>query len=129
MKSLICSLLVLMCLTFDAPAISECSTTGSETLAQTDLSRLDILILDIRDAKNLIEEGNNEQAIVILRSANKNVRKVKEFNARTKRITSRRIEKGIALLKKDKSDEALALLQTGIDELIEAGLADPSDFE
>lgn len=127
MKSLICFLLVSICLTFNTAAFSACQT--SHILNQAELSPLEILILDIRDAKNLIEEGNNKTAIVILKSANKNIRKVSEFDSETKKITSKRIKKGIALLKQNKNDEALALLQTGIDELIESGLADPSDFE
>lgn len=127
MKFLKYLLLLLLCLGLNTAAFSACQT--SHTLNQSELSPLEILILDIRDAKNLIEEGNNKTAIVILKSANKNVRKVNEFDSATKKITAKRIKKGIALLKQNKNDEALALLQTGIDELIEAGLADPSDFE
>ena len=97
--------------------------------AQGELTPLKIVILDIRDAKQLIEDGDNKTAIVILKSANKEVRKVKEFNANTKKVTAKRIKKGIALLKQNRNDEALALLQTAIDALIEAGLASPSDFE
>ena len=47
----------------------------------------------------------------------------------SKAVTAKRIKKGIALLKQNRNDEALALLQTAIDALIEAGLASPSDFE
>ena len=105
------------------------SENQTQLSAQTELSPLDILILDLRDVKNLIEEGDNKTAIVILKSAGKEVRKVNEFDAKTKKITSQRIKKGIALLKQNKNDEALELVQTGIDALIEAGLADFSDFE
>ena len=105
------------------------SENQTQLSAQTELTPLDILILDLRDVKNLIEEGNNKTAIVILKSAGKEVRKVSEFDAKTKKITSQRIKKGIALLKQNKSDEALELVQIGIDELVEAGFADPSDFE
>lgn len=101
----------------------------SRAFAQTNLSPLNMLIFDVRDVKKLIEEGNNKLAITILKSADKNVRKVKEFSAKTKKITSTRIKKGIALLKQNKNDEALALIQTAIDSLIEAGFAEPSDFE
>lgn len=97
--------------------------------AQGELTPLKILILDIKDAKKLIEEGNNKTAIVILKSADKVSRKVKEFNSKTKKIISQRIKRGIKLLKVNKNDEALVLLQTAIDSLIEAGLASPSDFE
>jgi bifunctional N-acetylglucosamine-1-phosphate-uridyltransferase/glucosamine-1-phosphate-acetyltransferase GlmU-like protein len=102
---------------------------ASYTLNQSELSPLQILILDIRDARNLIEEGDNAAAIVILKSANKEIRKVKEFNSSTKKISSKRIKKGISLLKQNRNDEALALLQTAIDQLIAVGLADPGDFE
>ena len=127
MKFLKYLLLFLLCFSLNTAAFSACK--NSHTLNQTELSPLEILILDIRDAKNLIEEGNNKTAIVILKSANKNVRKVSEFDSKTKKITSKRIKKGIVLLKQNKNDKALALLQTAIDALIEAGLADPSDFE
>lgn len=113
-------------------AIAGCtseSSTQTQLSAQTELSPLDILILDLRDVKNLIGQGNNKTAIVILKSAGKEVRKVKEFDAETKKITSKRIKKGLQFLKQNKNDEALALVQTGIDELINAGFADPSDFE
>lgn len=101
-----------------------------ENLApQGTLSPLEILIIDIRDAKDLIQQGENESAITILKSATKQVRKVKEFNKKTTKVTLKRIKAGIKLLKQDRNNEALALLQTGIDELIEAGLAEASDFE
>lgn len=130
MKSLICFLLALMCLTLNTEVFnSRMPRCTSCAFAQTDLSPLDILIFDIRDVKQLIQEENNKLAITILKSASKNVRKVKEFNAKTKSITGKRIKKGIALLKQNKNDEALALIQTAIDSLIEAGLAKPSDFE
>ena len=118
---------ILLCFSLNMAAFSACQT--SNTLNQSELSPLQILILDIRDAKNLIENRDNNTAIVILKSADKEVRKVKEFDSKTKKITSKRIKKGISLLKQDKNDEALALLQTGIDELIQAGLAQPSDFQ
>ena len=111
---------------------SEACRSGSnetQTLAQTNLTLLDILILDLKDVKNLIKEGDNKTAITILKSSLGEVRKVKEFNKATKKTTEKRIKKGILLLKQNKNDEALALIQTGIDALIEAGLADASDFE
>jgi|GEM_PF-3054632 len=113
-------------------AMAGCTSEGSpqtQLSLQTELSPLDIVILDLRDVKNLIEEGDNETAISILKSAGKEVRKVKEFDKATKKTTEKRIKKGIALLKQNKNDEALALIQTGINELIAAGLADSSDFE
>ena len=105
------------------------ATQDSHTLAQTDLTPLNILILDLKDVKNLIKEGDNKTAIIILKSALGEVRKVKEFDKATKKTTEKRIKKGIVLLKQNKNDEALTLLQTGIDALIEGGLADASDFE
>lgn len=130
MKFLICFLLTLICLTFNTGVFNSSTLRYTScAFAQANLSPLNILIFDIRDVKKLIEEGNNKLAITILKSADKNVRKVKEFNAKTKKITSTRIKKGIALLKQNKNDEALALIQTAIDSLIEAGLAEPSDFE
>lgn len=109
----------------------ECGTImhESQTLSQSELTPLDILILDLQEVKGLIEEGNNKLAITILKSANKEVRKVEEFDSETKKITQKRIKKGIAFLKQGKNDEALELVQLGIDTLIDAGLADPSDFE
>lgn len=105
-------------------AFSECRSTthSSQTLAQSDLTPLDILIMDLQDVKRLIEEGDNKTAITILKSALGNVRKVSEFDKTTKKITEKRIKKGIKLLKQNKNDEALALLQTAFDELEEAGL-------
>ena len=101
----------------------------TQILAQTDLTPLDILILDLKDIKRLIQDGDNKTAIIILKSALGEVRKVKEFDKATKKTTEKRIKKGIVLLKQDKNDEALALTQTGINALIEGGLADASDFE
>ena len=101
----------------------------TQTLAQTDLTPLDILILDLKDIKRLIQDGDNKTAIIILKSALGEVRKVKEFDKATKKTTEKRIKKGIQLLKQNKNDEALALVQTGINALIEGGLADASDFE
>lgn len=130
MKFLICFLLALICLTFNTGVFNSSTLRYTScAFAQTNLSPLNMLIFDVRDVKKLIEEGNNKLAITILKSADKNVRKVKEFNAKTKKITSTRIKKGIALLKQNKNDEALALIQTAIDSLIEAGFAEPSDFE
>ena len=111
-------------------AISECKNAAAEThtLAQADLTPLDILILDLRDVKRLIQEGDNKTAIIILKSSLGEARKVKEFDKSTKKTTEKRIKKGIILLKQNKNDEALALVQTGINALIEGGLADASDF-
>ena len=98
-------------------AIAGCtseSSTQTQSSFQSELSPLDILILDLQDVKRLIEEGDNTTAIVILKSAGKEVRKVKEFDKTTKKITEKRIKKGIQLLKQNKSDEALALIQTRI---------------
>ena len=105
------------------------STEAKSLVAQTDLGPLDILILDLKDVKRLIQDGDNKTAIVILKSALGEVRKVKEFDKSTKKTTEKRIKKGIQLLKQNKNDEALALVQTGINALIEGGLADASDFE
>lgn len=104
--------------------ISECKATENNIhiLAQTDLSPLDILIRDLQDVKRLIEEKDNKTAIVILKSSLGQVRKVKEFDKRTKRITEQRIKKGIQLLLKNKNQKALDLLQTAFDALGEAGL-------
>lgn len=128
--SLVLFLFVIFCFN-SSVAFSECRSTthSSQTLAQTDLTPLDILILDLKDVKRLIEEGDNKTAITILKSSLGEVRKVKEFDKNTKKITEKRIKRGISLLKKNKNDEALAIVQSGIDELISAGLADPSDFE
>ena len=95
---------------------------GTQVLAQTDLTPLDILILDLQDVQRLIQEGDNQTAIIILKSALGQVRKVSEFDKETKKTTEKRIKKGIKLLKKDKNEEALDLLQTGIDALEEGGL-------
>ena len=132
MKFLISLFLILLCLSFNISSSANCPTGSSynHVLAQSEeLSPLQLLIFDIRDVIDLIEQEDNETAITILKSASKQVRKVKEFSARDKKTTEKRIKKGIKLLKQGKSDDALALLQTGIDELVAAGLADPSDFE
>ncbi len=130
------NVLLLSSISLSVPAECGSSSTEGHSLAQsgelsaqTELSPLEILILDIRDVIGLIERGDNKTAIIILKSANKEVRKVKEFDANTKKVTSKRIKKGIQLLKQNKNDEALALLQTGIDQLVEAGFAVPEDFE
>lgn len=129
--SLLLFLFMIFCFN-DLAAFSECRTTESsshQTLAQTDLTPLDIFILDLKDVKNLIKEGDNKTAITILKSSLGEVRKVKEFDKNTKKVTEGKIKKGISLLKKNKNDEALAIVQSGIDELVSAGLASPSDFE
>lgn len=102
----------------------DCKTTinTNQILAQSDLSPLDILILDLQEVQRLIEEGDNQTAITILKSSLGQVRKVEEFDKQTKKITEKRIKKGIKLLKQNKNDEALDLLQTAFDELEEAGL-------
>ena len=131
MKSLICFFLFSMFLTLNMALFSTCqiSKASTELASQSTLTPLDILILDIRDVRNLIEEGDNKTATVILKSAGKEARKVKEFDASTKKSVDKRIKTGIKLLKQNKNDEALDLLQTAIDELIEAGLAVLEDFE
>lgn len=128
--SLLLFLFMIFCFN-DLAVFSECGSTThlSQTLAQSDLTPLDIFILDLKDTRNLIKEGDNKTAITILKSSLGEVRKVKEFDKNTKKITERKIKKGISLLKKNKNDEALAIVQSGIDELIKAGLADASDFE
>lgn len=93
--------------------------------AQSDLSPLDVLILDLQEVKRLIEEGDNKAAIVILKSSLGQVRRVKEFDKSTKKTTEKKIKKGIKLLKKDKNEEALDLLQTAFDALEESGLVEP----
>lgn len=113
LKKLLCLLLVL---TLCAVQV------GNKVSAQEELSPLQILISDLQDVRNLIEEGENKAAITILKSSQKIVRKVKEFNKETKTITSKRIKKGINLLKKNENEAALELIQTAFDELGEAGL-------
>ena len=97
------------------------NSTESKVLNQT-LTPLEILIQDLNDVQQLIIDGDNETAIVILKSAKKQVRKVKEISKKARKITSKRIKKGIKLLKKNKNDKALDLLQTAFDALQEAGL-------
>ncbi len=101
---------------------------GNKVLAQEELSPLEILILDLQDVKELIQQGENKTAVTILKSAEKEVRKVTEFDKETKSITTKRIKKGIALLKKGKNNEALELIQTGIDALEEAGFIEPGSL-
>ena len=127
MKNLVC---LLFCLIFFfsynnlVTFAKDCKITeiNTQTLAQSDLSPLDILILDLQDVQRLIEEGDNKTAITILKSSLGEVRKVKEFDKATKKTTEKRIKKGIKLLKQNKNEEALALIQTGFDELEQAGL-------
>ena len=133
MEKFICLVLSLFmfCSFNNLAAISECETTiinNIQTLAQTDLTPLDILILDLQDVKRLTEEGDNKTAIVILKSALGEVRKVKEFSAKTKKITEKRIKKGIKLLKQNKNQEALDLLQAAFNALEGAGLVAPGTF-
>ena len=97
--------------------------------AQEKLSPLDVLTLDLKDVKRLIEEGDNKTAIVILKSSLGEVRKVKEFDKATKKTTEKRIKKGIQLLKQNKNQEALDLLQTAFDALEESGLIEPGTFD
>lgn len=113
LKKILCLLLVLLlCLI----------QMQSKTSAQEELSPLEILISDLQESRDLIEQGENKSAIIILKSAQKIVRKVKEFNAKTKSITLKRIKKGIQLLKNDENEKALNLLQTAFDALEEEGL-------
>lgn len=121
----ICLCLVFIFSSSGLTVFGECRTTTSsdtQALAQSDLSPLDILILDLQDVQKLIEEGNNKAAITILKSSLSQVRKVKEFDKQTKKITEKRIKQGIKLLKQNKNDEALDLIQTAFDALEEAGL-------
>ena len=124
MKKLICILLVLLSyfLSNFAYQSHQSFSNKNAAWAQSDLSPLNILILDLEDVQRLIEEGDNKTAITILKSALGNVRKVKEFDKQTKKITEKRIKKGITLLKQNKNDEALALVQTAFNELEQAGL-------
>ena len=126
---LLCLILLFSCRNL-AISCEVCKTTisNTQTLAQSDLSPLNILILDLKDVKRLIEQGDNKTAIVILKSSLGQVRKVKEFNKETKKITEKRIKKGIQLLKKDKNQEALDLLQTAFNALEEAGFVEPGTF-
>lgn len=127
--AILVNILFLSSISLSVPAECGSSSTEDHSLAQTDLTPLDILILDIGDVRDLVQQGDNKTAITILKSANKEVRKVEEFDASTRKITEKRIKKGIKLLKQNKGDEALALLQTAIDGLIEAGFAELEDFE
>ena len=124
MKKVLSALLVLaLCILSIFPFQSERpNKINNVVYAQSDLSPLDILILDLQDVQRLIEEGDNETAITILKSSLGEVRKVKEFVKQTKKITEKRIKKGIKLLKQNKNEEALALIQIGFDELQQAGL-------
>ena len=117
----ILSLILTLSLNSSLLVSAMCGTTSNHSVAQTDLSPLDILILDLQDVQRLIQEGDNVTAIIILKSSLGQVRKVKEFDKSTKKITEKRIKKGIKLLKQDKNEEALGLLQTGFDALEEAG--------
>ena len=134
LKSFIVLIIFVLAGLLNLQAIAETGNGENSTQAQlsahhTESSSLNILILDLRDVKNLIQEGDTKTAIALLKSAGKEVRKVTEFNSKTKKTTSKNIKKDIQFLKQNKNDEALALVQAGIDELVEAGLADPSDFE
>ena len=112
-------------------SFSACKSISHESIVlnQSDLSPLDILILDLKDVKRLIENGDNKTAITILKSALGNVRRVKEFDKNTKKTTEKRIRKGIQLLKQNKNQEALDLIQTGFDALVEGGLVPPGTFD
>lgn len=136
----LCLLIVFSFCVFPVSANESCPTPGASVSSpsrgvlqyahnQTELTPLDILILDLQDVKRLIEEGNNKTAIVILKSALGNVRKVKEFNKTTKKTTEKRIKQGIKLLKQGKSEEALDLLDTAVAALEEAGLVPPGTFD
>ena len=120
LKKLLCLLLILVLCVVQIE---------NKTSAQEELSPLQILILDLQDVRDLIEEGDNKTAITILKSSQKLVRKVKEFNSETKNITSKRIKKGISLLKKNENQKALDLIQTAFDELEKAGFLAASSLE
>ena len=120
-KLLLTSLCFVFLLSNQVFASCSMHLTQEQMLAQADLSPLDTLILDLQDVKELIESGDNKTAITILKSALKQVRKVKEFNKETKLTTSKRIKKGIKLLQNNENQEALDLLEIGFDALEEAG--------
>ena len=123
MKKILCLLALIICvLSTIGYQNHQTDSDKNAAYAQEELSPLDILILNLQDVQRLIKEGDNKTAITILKSSLGEVRKVKEFDKQTKKITEKRIKKGIKLLKQNKNEEALALIQTGFDELQKAGL-------
>ena len=94
-------------------AISECktiTTTGStQTLSQTeDFGPLQIAILDLQDVINLISEGNKKTAVVILKSAIGQLRKIKELTPRMVKGMGARLKKAIKAVKSGDNSTALS---------------------
>ena len=103
-------------------AISECktiTTTGStQTLSQTeDFGPLQIAILDLQDVINLISEGNKKTAVVILKSAIGQLRKIKELTPRMVKGMGARLKKAIKAVKSGDNSTAISEINHVISEL------------
>lgn len=105
-------------LVFSLSANANCTRThslakenkDSTSAPSSDLSALEIFTLDMEDVFDLIDNGEKKTALVILKSAQKQIRKIKEFTVDEKNDFSNKIKQIIKLVKKGNNEEALDLV-------------------
>ena len=119
MKSIRVFLLLILCISLNAAALSafEATDTSSQLKQQEDFGPLQIAIADLQDSINLINEGNKKTAVVILKSATSQLRKIKELTPRMVKGMSARLKKAMAAVKKGNNSAALSEINHVLSEL------------
>ncbi len=94
-----------------------------------ELSPLDTVIQDLEGVFDFIDSGDKKNAIKVLKSAQKMIRKIEEFASDKKNEFSDKIKQEIKLIKSNKNDEALNLIDALLNDLSNAPTDNLSPLE
>jgi hypothetical protein len=113
---------VLLCLSLNTAAFSACQASGASSnlnqlAEQEEFGPLQIAIADLQEVVNLINEGNKKTAIVILKSARGQLRKINELTPRMVKGMTARLNKAISAVKKGDNATALSEVNHVLSEL------------
>lgn len=126
-QSLIFCIAIVVNLSASHAVLAECGASSSQIHAleqSSELSALEIFTIDLEDAFDLIDSGDKKTALTILKSALKEIRKIKEFSTVDKKNFTKKVNKIIKLVKSGSNDNAMTL----IDEIL-SDLSGTSDDE
>lgn len=120
MKKITCMFVVfvfsLVCL-LPVSEICRAADTSSQTLAQEEFGPLQMAIADLESIQGLLDNGDKKTAIVILKSAKSQLRKIKELSPRQVKGMGARLNKAIKAVKTGNNASAMSEVNHVLGEL------------
>ena len=123
MKAVYIFLIALFCIFMNLPLSSANCTTnknqifGEPRSQEEEFGPLQIAIADLTDALNSLEEGNKKLAVVLVKSAKGQLRKISQLNKTMVKGMTARLNKAISAIKRNDFDTAISEMTHVRDEL------------